>query len=721
MFECKPWRRTNAARLLCLWSLALSPGALWAEATEPTSPRTWNPWGKESPEPYGYDVRTAPDLPLGHVDAGDPPAQLGAEVIAPALGASWRAALTVSTNVDRTAYSWFGTAVVTADVSLLGAPVVDCDSVVALSAANPRVRARLRDDGLAPDQAAGDGRYSGWFEIGAGEGEARPTGGYTVTANAYRGGDSGADASPNWSLYSVRRWTGIATTDLPDIADSYTIFQVTANGPGLGYHHRIEDLGLVRGAAVSNAQIRIPILPRESAVRNLVVTGSGVSNVGLRENVIEFDCDLTAGTVARVDIAFDADGELCATRIDRYQTGDIGLRDFRNGYLIWNRYIHTAMLGSGFSAPHGPGCFVDLHVVDLVTGAPHTVDCMERVAAHLDNAADNDGTGTYQSNIKWGGEALEWLETADLEHFVFRTVSGGNYGLSDKLRVERTVEFFPGSRFFRHEYAVRNIDVIAHDVDFVWGREQWLYGSGAGSNRDDHDRGILPEDPTSYGGEFGLDPSEIDGNWFAAFDATSFYAIGVLLPAEDPIAMPDFGYFLCDPALGNFTGQYPIVPSGSCTDMPNLFFEKRLGVLGPGAEASYAFYQWGGYGADRAELTQILWTDAEAVTEDPAGVDPLAGNLPAPSPWLAPPSPNPVANGTEVAFALPRAGRATLDLYAVDGRRVARLLDAALPAGGHVVAWSAAEVSRAGLAAGVYLLRLDAGGRHAAQKLVLER
>ena len=39
-------------------------------------PGFWNPWNKESPEPYGYDVYSAPDLPLGFVDPDDPPAQL---------------------------------------------------------------------------------------------------------------------------------------------------------------------------------------------------------------------------------------------------------------------------------------------------------------------------------------------------------------------------------------------------------------------------------------------------------------------------------------------------------------------------------------------------------------------------------------------------------------------------------------------------------------------
>src|SRR5690606_18133054 len=224
-----------------------------------TPPALWNPQGKESPEPYGYDVYTAPDLPWGYVDPADPPAVLDSSIFAPALRdpsvhdpafrdptlrdptlgdpalrdpelrdpndpdrvhrTGRRGGLDVTTTVDRTAYSWFGAIEVTADVRISDAPITDCDSVVAVSAVNPRVRAYLRDDGVDPDEVAGDGRYTGTFDIGAGVGEARPTGTYAVTAMAFRGGDAGLDEAPTFSVYSVRRWTGITTIDLPDGSD----------------------------------------------------------------------------------------------------------------------------------------------------------------------------------------------------------------------------------------------------------------------------------------------------------------------------------------------------------------------------------------------------------------------------------------------------------------------------------------------------------------------
>lgn len=678
-------------------------------------PATWNPWNKESPEPYGYDVETAPDLPLGVVDPDDPPGVLPADPYREQrLSDARRAVLDLTTSLDRSAYAWFGRLTVTVAVEQAGLPVSGCDSVVVVSAANPRVRAYLADDGTAPDLAAGDGTYTGHFDLGAGEGEARPTGTYTVTATAYRNGDLGADDSPTFSLYSVRRWTGITTGGGVDTGDLYTNFSVTPLGDG--FRHSIEGLGLVRSTSVTNAQIRVPILPAENAISNLVVTGAGVSNVQLRDNVIEFDCNLSSGTVARVDITFDAPSDLAATRIDRYQTGDIGLRNFRNGYLVWNRFIHTAIFGSGFSTPHGPGCIADLQVTDLESGEAHTVDCMERVAVHLDDVANNDGSGSYPGNIKWTGDALGWLEHGDLASLRFRFVSGGLYGLADQVEVTRQVTFFANARWFRHDYHVRNIDSVPHDFDFVWGREQWLYGTGPGSDRQMHDRGLLPNDPGAYGGEMRFHASEVDGPWFAAYDISSNYSIAVLLAQTTSEAMPTYVHFSCNPPLGATSVEYPIVPSGSCGNMENLFFEKALGTLAPGEATEYAFYQWGGYGETRQDLTDLLWSDANALAEPTAALEDPFEDAGRTSLRLET-YPNPFDAGVSVRFEVPERAHATLGLYDVQGRRLATLLDAVLPAGSHVVDWTADRGRGIG-ANGVYFFRLGVGDREIARKVI---
>ncbi|MBU2691064.1 MAG: Ig-like domain-containing protein [Candidatus Eisenbacteria bacterium] len=533
-------------------------------------------------------------------------------------------------SIDKSSYSWFGNILINADVTLDGLPVTDCDSVVVMGIVNPAVRDHLFDDGVPPDLTSGDGTYTGFFHVGGITGEARPTGNYQLNVTAYRDASGGSGLSPFFSLYTVRRWTGITTGAGQDAYDSYTGFAVESNGLGAGWHHTISDFGLIRSSAVNDALIRIPILPKANSIENVIVQGEGVSSISVQDNIIEFICDMTLASVARVTIEFDAPSGLAGTLIDRYHTGDMGLRDFRNGYLIWNQYIHTGILGSDYSSPHGPGCVVDLHVTDLETGEPHTVDCMERVAVHLDHSAYNDGTGTYPSNIKWTGDALSWLLSGDLESLTFKMSSGGLYGLRNKVAVTKTVQFYNDSRMFRHRYVIRNIDAVAHDFDFVWGREQWLYGSAAGSDREEDDRGLLPNDTGAYSGEAGMTAAEIDGNWFAAYDRTSFYSIGVILPDRTTEFMPTYSYFLCNPPLGNFTGEYPIYPSGSCADMENLFFEKRFGNLAPGDSSSYEFYQWAGYGVDRTLLVDLLWRDAVKCSDEPLVIDfsPIGDEVP---------------------------------------------------------------------------------------------
>ncbi len=530
-------------------------------------------------------------------------------------------ALEVVTTLDRSRTSWFGEVAVTADVTQSGMPVADCDSVVASSPLNPAVRPHLRDDGTAPDAVAGDGRYTGLFRVDGHRGEARPTGSWSLTATAHRRGETASDASPSLTTFAVRRWSGLTTAHLADVLDEYADFVATPNGDGT-WHHEIRDFAFVRSSVESAGRVRLPILPVANAVSNLVVSGDGVSDVTLDPgNVVSFTLDLASASVRRVTVTFDAPSDLCATLIDRYDTADIARRDFRNGYVVWNRYVHTGILGEDFSAPHGPGCVVDLQVTDLADGESHTVDCMERVAVHVDDTPFDDGTGTYPSNIKWTGSSLDWLTDATLASMTFTIPSGGVYGLRNVLEVIKTVTFGRESRSLHHRYDVTNVDDVAHDLDLVWGREQWLYGDDGSSDREDDDRGLLPNDAAAWGGEHGFSSDVVDGNWVAAFDRGSHYAIGVIADDWDADAMPDAAYFLCQPALGGTIGEYPIAPGGTCSNMENLFFEKRFGIVAPGNTVSYAFYQWGGYGADRDALVDLIWRDAVEISGHPLVVE----------------------------------------------------------------------------------------------------
>lgn len=89
---------------------------------------------------------------------------------------------------------------------------------------------------------------------------------------------------------------------------------------------------------------------------------------------------------------------------------------------------------------------------------------------------------------------------------------------------------------------------------------------------------------------------------------------------------------------------------------------------------------------------------------------------PAAGPSLGVVSPNPARGTVRVPVALVEAGDARLAVTDALGREVAVLLDGRQPAGAREVAWDVA-----GLPAGLYVVRLEAGGRSLSQTLTLVR
>ncbi len=77
---------------------------------------------------------------------------------------------------------------------------------------------------------------------------------------------------------------------------------------------------------------------------------------------------------------------------------------------------------------------------------------------------------------------------------------------------------------------------------------------------------------------------------------------------------------------------------------------------------------------------------------------------------LMPAWPNPFNPGTNLAFDLASNGPARLVIYDVKGRRVRTIHDGDLPAGRHPFRWDGRDNGGRGVAAGVYVARLEAGG-----------
>jgi len=97
---------------------------------------------------------------------------------------------------------------------------------------------------------------------------------------------------------------------------------------------------------------------------------------------------------------------------------------------------------------------------------------------------------------------------------------------------------------------------------------------------------------------------------------------------------------------------------------------------------------------------------------------PGAGDPAAPMVFLEAVHPQPFTAGHTLSFSLPVAGDARLALYDAQGRERAVLVQSFLEAGSHAVPWDGRDRTGSMLPAGAYFLRLEAGARSEARKLV---
>jgi hypothetical protein len=88
---------------------------------------------------------------------------------------------------------------------------------------------------------------------------------------------------------------------------------------------------------------------------------------------------------------------------------------------------------------------------------------------------------------------------------------------------------------------------------------------------------------------------------------------------------------------------------------------------------------------------------------------------------LEPGAPNPFRWVTRIAYSLPSRAEVRLSIHDVGGRLVRELDAGGRSPGRHQVTWDGRDVSGRSVATGVYLLRLEAGGRTHTRKLALAR
>ena len=162
--------------------------------------------------------------------------------------------------------------------------------------------------------------------------------------------------------------------------------------------------------------------------------------------------------------------------------------------------------------------------------------------------------------------------------------------------------------------------------------------------------------------------------------------------------------------------------SGPCfvRNIPERGLDAGLALLGGGLTIA---------GAGELLRVDLRGAPPAAVAIEARGADnrPLAvriatdgGRSPAPAAYrLLPNHPNPFNPATLIEFSLPERQRVRLTIHALDGRRVATLLDAPLPAGDHALVWNGRGDGGRGVASGVYVYRIEAGDFVRARKMTL--
>ena len=103
---------------------------------------------------------------------------------------------------------------------------------------------------------------------------------------------------------------------------------------------------------------------------------------------------------------------------------------------------------------------------------------------------------------------------------------------------------------------------------------------------------------------------------------------------------------------------------------------------------------------------------------DVAGIDDSA--IPARH-FLSQNSPNPFRPQTQIRFGLPRAEEVNLDIFNVEGRRVATLAAGPHEPGTYTVEWNGTDAHGRRVASGIYFYRLRAGSFDATKKMLLMR
>ena len=83
--------------------------------------------------------------------------------------------------------------------------------------------------------------------------------------------------------------------------------------------------------------------------------------------------------------------------------------------------------------------------------------------------------------------------------------------------------------------------------------------------------------------------------------------------------------------------------------------------------------------------------------------------------------PNPFNPSTTLEYILPGGGFVTIDVYAISGQKVRRLISENVAPGTHTVVWNGTDDRGLNVASGVYIFRLEMGKTILRHRMLLVR
>jgi hypothetical protein len=318
----------------------------------------------------------------------------------------------------------------------------------------------------------------------------------------------------------------------------------------------------------------------DNTKHTLYVQLDTVSNLIRDENYLSF--------CSYIGVEFESDTDIFGTRYDVIETTNIAPRIFYNGLILANNYYCTSIMGDNGQGTAGKQ--VDTHVRKTGTAEPIVIDCMERVAVHVDDKVLclSDDT-PYPANIIWKGDWQNYINSENNYEIIIKTVSDPSKWEQQKrtgISAERIISIRSNSRMGKQDYKLTNYGASIHKFPFVWGKEPW-----AGYDKQTNDRGI-------YSGDIILtnqvdcvkDITTLTNKWMLHYDSVKYVGMGIMFPQINTGKV----YFVRSaPIYKDPPGAvYPIpVNVQSGTDVDSMFLETIFDSVQPNESVYISFYQ----------------------------------------------------------------------------------------------------------------------------------